>query len=227
LEYEAAGDSLPPHSIPVEIMMKHTSLFLITATIALATLPAIAQMPTTPPGAPDVSRIVAGAYNVDPGHSQVAFTVNHLGFSFYRGIFGDITGSMTIDPKAPAKAKVSIDIPITKVTTTSDKLNEHLMKPEFFDSAKFPTAHFESTSVVVRGMDATITGNLTLKGVTKPIVLKAHFVGAGKSMMGNGVAMGFSASTTIKRSDFGVSYGVPLVTDVVPLDIAVAFEKAK
>jgi len=209
------------------MMMKRMPLFLITATIAVATLPAVAQMPTTPPGAPDATRIVAGAYNVEPAHSQVAFTVNHLGFSFYRGIFGDITGSMTIDPKAPAKAKVSIDIPITKVTTTSAALSEHLQKPEFFDSAKFPTAHFESTSIVAKGMDATITGNLTLKGITKPIVLKAHFVGAGKSMMGNGIAMGFSASTTIKRSDFGVSYGVPLVTDVVPLDIAVAFEKAK
>jgi len=208
--------------------MKRTPLFLLAATIAATTLPVFAQMPTTPPGAPDAARVSGGSYTADPGHSQVAFTVNHLGFSLYRGIFGEISGTMTLDPKAPAKAKVSIDVPIDKVVTTSTKLNEHLMKPEFFDAAKFPTAHFESTSIVAKGMTAMITGNLTIKGVTKPVVLKAKFIGAGKSMMpGGSEAIGFEATTSIKRSDFGVSYGIPLVPDLVPLDISVAFEKAK
>ncbi|SDC46861.1 Polyisoprenoid-binding protein YceI [Sphingomonas sp. YR710] len=223
----AAGYSLPPQSISETVMKRIHSLLLATTFVAV-TIPALAQMPTTPPGAPDPTRVVAGTYTVEPSHSQVAFTVNHLGFSFYRGIFGDITGSMTLDPKTPAGAKVSIDIPITKVVTTAEKLNEHLQKPEFFDSAKFPTAHFESTSVVAKGMTATISGNLTIKGVTKPVVLKAKFVGAGHSMLpGGSIAMGFEATTTVKRSDFGISYGIPLVPDDVPLDIAVAFEKAK
>jgi len=191
---------------------------------SLVALPAIAQMPTTPPGASDVRRVTAGTYAVDPGHSQVTFIVNHLGFSTYRGIFGSVTGSMTIDPKEPAKAKVAIEIPMSGITTTAKKLDEHLKSPDFFDAAKYPTARFESTSVRVTGAKtAKISGNLTIKGVTKPVVLNAVFVGAG-TMMGKRT-IGFDATTTVKRSDFGVSYALPLVPDLVPLEISVAFEK--
>lgn len=197
---------------------------LLSGLILATALPAIAQdVPKTPPGTQDVRRIAAGSYAVDPGHSQVAFTVNHLGFSTYRGLFGDVTGSMTIDPKAPAKAKVSIDIPIKSVKTSSAKLDEHLLHADFFDAAKYPTAHFESTSVRPNGKTAKISGTLTIKGISKPVVLDAVFVGAG-TMMGKRT-IGFDATTTIKRSDFGVTYGIPLVPDAVPLQISVAFEK--
>jgi len=206
-------------------MMKRIKPLLFAATFAAAAIPALAQMPMKAPGAPEPSRVSAGTYKADPGHTQVGFTVNHLGFSFYRGLFGEVTGTLTLDPKMPSAAKVSIDIPVTKVVTTSSKLNEHLMKPEFFDAAKFPTAHFESTSVTVSGMTAKIVGNLTLKGVTKPVTLAAQFVGAGKAPMGGKDGIGFEATTTIKRSDFGVSYGIPLVPDEVPLTISAAFEK--
>jgi len=190
-----------------------------------AAMPAGAQMPTTPPGISDVRRVTAGTYAVDPLHSQVAFTVNHLGFSTYRGIFGDVTGTLIIDPKVPAKAKVSIDIPIKGLVTTSGKLNEHLLGPDFFDAAKHPTAHFEATSIRPSGKAARITGNLTIKGVTKAVVLDATLVGAG-TMMGKRT-IGFDARTVVKRSDFGVSYGIPMVPDLVPLEISVAFEKAE
>ena len=197
---------------------------LLSLGIAVTPLAAIAQeMPKTPPGTPDVGQVVAGTYTVDPGHSQVAFTVNHLGFSTYRGLFGDVTGSMTIDPKMPDKAKLSIDIPISGLRTTIAALDEHLKKPDFFDADKYPTAHFEATTIRASGKSARITGNLTLKGVTKSVVLEASFVGAG-TMMGKRT-VGFDATTTIKRSDFGVSYGIPLVPDAVPLQISVAFEK--
>jgi polyisoprenoid-binding protein YceI len=203
--------------------MKRIAILLAGLSIGSA-LPLFAQMPTTPPGAADTSRVAAGSYTVDPAHSQVSFTVNHLGFSMYRGLFGDVTGAMTLDPKTPAAAKVSIDIPMSGITTTSAKLNEHLQGADFFDAAKYPTAHFESTKVDVSGNKAKISGNLTIKGVTKPIVLDTTFVGAG-TMMGK-QTIGFEAKTSIKRSDFGVSYGIPLVPDEVPLDISVAFERA-
>jgi polyisoprenoid-binding protein YceI len=133
---------------------------------------------------------------------------------------------MTIDPKAPAKAKVAIDIPMSGITTTVKELDEHLKAADFFDAAKYPTARFESTSVRVTGpKTAKIAGNLTVKGVTKPVVLDTVFVGAG-TMMGKRT-IGFDATTTVKRSDFGVSYGIPLVPDAVPLQISVAFEKAE
>ncbi|TZG29619.1 YceI family protein [Sphingomonas montanisoli] len=202
---------------------------ILAAVGGLIALPVIAQMPKEAPGAADPSRVTAGTYKADPGHTQVGFNVMHLGFSYYRGLFGDISGTLTLDPKAPDKAKVSIDVPIAGVVTTHEKLNEHLKGADFFDAAKFPTAHFESTSVKVSGTKAVIAGNLTIKGITKPVTLDAHFVGAGKMFnpmtKANSEQVGFEATTTIKRSDFGVSYGIPLVPDAVPLTISVAFEK--
>lgn len=199
------------------------ALFLPTALALAAALPVVAQMPKAPPGSADTRRVVPGTYTVDPSHSQVTFTVNHLGFSTYRGMFGSVTGSMTIDPKAPARSKVSIVIPMSGITTTVAKLDEHLKGPDFFDAAKFPTARFETTTIRPMGKRAKITGQLTIKGVTRPVVLDAVFVGAG-TMMGKRT-IGFDATTTIKRSDFGVSYGIPLVPDLVPLQISVAFER--
>jgi len=199
-----------------------TALALATAAV---TLPAIAQMPTTPPGAPDPARVKGGTYAVDGAHTEVLFEVDHLGFSTYWGIFHGATGSLTLDPAKPSAATVSISIPIAPVLTTSTELNAHLAKPEFFDTAKFPVATFKSTGVTVSGTTAKIAGNLTIKGVTKPVVLDASFTGAGLGPMNKAENIGFEASTTIKRSDFGVSYGVPLVSDKVPLKITVAFEK--
>jgi polyisoprenoid-binding protein YceI len=194
---------------------------LLTGLMLATAVPALAQ--NTPPGAPDPSRVTAGTYMVDPAHSQITFTVNHLGFSNYSGIFGNPTGTLTLDPKDPAKAKVSIDVPINKLVTTVEKLTEHLLSPDFFEQASYPTAHFESTSIEPSGTKAKISGNLTIKGVTKPVVLDATFVGAG-AMRGK-QTIGFDATTTIKRSEFNILRSIPGISDAVPLTIAVAFEK--
>jgi len=204
--------------------MRRALVALALATAAV-TVPVIAQMPTTPPGKADASLVKAGTYAVDPHHTQILFTVNHLGFNSYYGIFGGSTGSLTIDPAKPSASSVSIEIPLSGLVTTSGDLNAHLAKAEFFDVAKFPTASFKSTSVTVDGTKAKIAGNLTLKGVTKPVVLDAWFTGAGRVPMSNAEAVAFEATTTVKRSDFGISYGVPLVSDEVPLKITIAFEK--
>ena len=204
--------------------MRYVLTALALATAAM-TVPVIAQMPTTPPGKADASLVKAGTYVVDPHHTQILFTVNHLGFNSYYGIFGGSTGSLTLDPAKPAASSVSIEIPLSGLVTTSGDLNAHLAKAEFFEVAKFPTASFKSTSVTVDGTKAKIAGNLTLKGVTKPVVLDAWFTGAGRVPMSNAEAVAFEATTTIKRSDFGISYGVPLVSDEVPLRITAAFEK--
>ena len=203
---------------------------IIAASLLMAAaVPLLAQMPTTPPGAKDASRVTAGTYTVDPHHTQVLFKVNHLGFNNYFGIFGSATGTLTLDPAKPSAAKVEISVPLSGLVTTSTALNEHLMKPEFFDSTKFPNATFKSTSVVIGkdGDDAKITGDLTIKGITKSVVLDAEFEGAGimPNPAGKQQTIGFSAETKIKRSDFGISYGIPLVPDEVPLKITVAFER--
>jgi polyisoprenoid-binding protein YceI len=152
--------------------------------------------------------------------------VNHLGFNDYFGIFGDAKGTLTLDPAKPTAATVQIEIPVASVVTSNAELTEHLKKPEFFDAAKFATATFKSTSVAVDGTSAKISGDLTIKGVTKPVVLDAQFSGAGVGPMNKKDTIGFHAETKIKRSDFGISYGVPFVPDEVPLQISVAFEKA-
>lgn len=199
------------------------SQFLAALLIATA-LPVAAQMPTAAPGKPDPSRVTAGRYTIDSAHSQVLFSLNHLGFSEYGGQFVQPTGSLTLDPKNPAATKVEVSFPIAKVLTTDPALNAHLQKPEFFDSAKFPEGKFVSTKVTVDGNNATIVGDLTLKGVTKPVTLKARFVGAGPMVMGPPkINVGFAATTTISRSEFGISYGVPLVGDRVDLTINAAF----
>lgn len=209
-----------------------TVLIALSAT-AIAAVPLVAQTtatPTpapaaTPPGAADPARVVAGTYAVDPNHTQIQFTVDHFGVSNYFGIFGGATGEMTLDPARPSAARVAIEIPIDALVTTSERLNTHLKAPDFFDAARFPTATFRSTAVAVHGTHARISGDLTLRGVTKPVVLDARFTGAGPHPMNHKLQVGFEATTTIKRSDFGVSYGLGLVSDEVPLRITVAFEK--
>lgn len=198
---------------------------LLAITLAAASPLIAQQMPTEAPGKPNPALVQPGAYTVDPAHTLVTFRVNHLGFSEYHGQFGNPTGSLTIDPKNPGQAKVDISFPIDSVSTTSDALDKHLKGADFFDAAKHPAGRFTSTAVRVSGQTAAITGNLTLKGVTRPVTLQAKFVGAGNSPMGGKLNIGFAATTTIKRSDFGISYGVPMVSDTVDLTIDAAFVK--
>lgn len=207
-------------------------LVLIAATAVIAT-PIVAQQAMQKPGSKNPSAITGGTYTVDPNHTLVGWRVDHLGFNDYFGIFGSVTGSLTLDPKNPGAAKVDVTIPVSKVTTASAALTAHLLrpgkdggKPDFFGAAP-ADARFVSTGVAVSGQRARITGNLTLNGVTRPVVLDAEFAGAGKlpPAMGGKETVGFHARTSIKRSDFGVSMGIPLVSDAVALDISAAFEK--
>jgi len=207
--------------------------FAVPAVLAFAAAPMIAQMPMEAPGKMDKSRVVAGNYTADPQHSLIGWKVNHMGFNDYFGLFGDVAGTLTLDPANPAAAKVTATIPVSKIITANPALTAHLLKPaaagakpEFFGAAP-ADAKFVSTSVVpgADGVSATINGDLTLNGVTKPVSVAATFVGAGIGMMNKAPTVGFHGKTTIKRSDFGVSYGVPIVSDEVQLDITIAFEK--
>ncbi len=182
------------------------------------------------PGKPDPAAITGGTYTADAGHTLVKWEVDHLGFTPYFGLFGDITGTLQFDPKNPAAAKVEVTIPVSKVTTASAGLTAHLLKPaaegkpaDFFGAAP-ADAKFVSTSVTVNGQSASVAGNLTLNGVTKPVTLAAKFYGAGKGMGGK-ENVGFIATGAIKRSEFGVGYGIPMVSDEVKLEIVAAFQK--
>lgn len=195
--------------------------FVALALLGLAS-PALAQ---GQPGAEAAAKVAAGTYTVDTDHTQIAWGIDHLGFNVYYGIFGGTRGTLTLDPAKPASASVSLTIPVDKVTTTSEKLNAHLKSADFFDTAKFPTATFKSTGVVVDGLKAKITGDLTIKGITKPVVLDARFTGAGPNPMSKIETVGFEASATIKRSDYGITYALPVLGDEVSLHITAAFER--
>jgi len=190
---------------------------------ALIAAAVMAQMPASPPGKPDPKAVVAGTYTIESSHTQVRFEYLHLGFNPYFGDFSNIKGTLVLDPAKPAASSVEVEIPINSIHVPSAKLVEEFNSPQFFDSAKFPTATFKSTKVTPMGTKAKIEGNFTLHGVTKPLTLEASFVGTG-AMRGK-QTIGFTATAWLKRSDYGIAGGVPLVADDVKLDITAAFEK--
>lgn len=200
--------------------------FLLVLPLVFAA-PLLAEETAAPalPGVADAARVTAGSYEVDGRHTQVNWQVNHFGFNDYFGLFGDVTGTLDIDPANLGAAKVDVTIPIASVATSSAGLTTHLQSPDFFDVAKFATARFVSTSVFVDGQRATIRGDLTMLGVTKPVELETRFEGAGANPMNKKATVGFHASTTIKRSEWGMTKYVPMVGDEVKLRISIAFEK--
>ncbi|MET3438705.1 YceI family protein [Sphingomonas sp. 1185] len=199
--------------------------FVLPAAMALVlAAPAIAQTaPAGTPGAPVASRVVAGTYAVDPAHTQVTWSLNHMGFSMLEGQFGASEGTLTLDPAKPQAAKVDVTFKIDNLSVTAAPFANHLKSKDFFDAATYPTARFVSTGVKVMGTKAVITGNLTIKDQTKPVTLNATFFGAGTNPMSKKLNIGFRATGKIKRSDFGVGAYVPVVGDDVDLVINAAF----
>lgn len=161
-------------------------------------------------------------YTLDKPHTQILFSVNHLGFSNSYGKFTDYSGKFTFDPEAPATGSVEVTIDPKSVELNDAKWNEHVKAADFLDVEKFPAMTFKSTKIDVTGdKTANITGDLTLHGVTKPVVLATTYNKTDKHPYSGKTVAGFSATTTIKRSDFGVSYGVPGVADDVVITLEV------
>ena len=195
---------------------------LVLAALALSVaIPAVAQ--TGLPGTQNKALVTAGTYAVDPNHTQVTWTLNHMGFSMLSGQFGAQGGTLTIDPAKPNSAKLDVTFAIDQLSVTAAPFANHLKSKDLFDAATYPTARFVSTSVVASGNRAKITGNLTIKDQTKPVTIDATLVGAGTNPMSKKLNFGFRGTTTIKRSDFGLGYATPVVADSVKLDINAAF----
>lgn len=199
---------------------------LAIAALALLAAPVAAQAPSGQPGRPDPRAVKAGTYQVDPNHTQVTWTVNHMGLSMLQGQFGASGGRITLDPTRPAATRLEVTFDVAKLSVTSEHFAEHLKGADFFDTAKYPTARFVSTAVRANGAHAIVTGNLTVKGVTKPVTLDAELVGAGTNPMSKKAAFGFRATGHVNRSDFGLGMAAPIVSDRVDLQINAAFEQA-
>jgi polyisoprenoid-binding protein YceI len=184
------------------------------------------------PGVADPARVTAGTYAADASHTLVGWRANHFGFNDYFGIFGDVTGTLVLDPANLAATTVDMTIPIASVTTASAGLTGHLTRagrdggaPDFFGPEPAP-ARFVSTAVHTTGATtAHIMGDLTMNGQTHPVTINAEFVGAGTHPFNQKVTVGFEGTTTINRSEWGLGGFVPLVSDAVELNITAAFEK--
>jgi polyisoprenoid-binding protein YceI len=151
-----------------------------------------------------LSRAEIESYKIDPVHSSVGFTLRHL-VSKFSSSFTKVNGTVNYDAAAPEKSNVEATIEIASVNTANEKRDTHITSPDFFDAAKFPTATFKSKSWKKTGENTyDITGDLTIKDVTKEVVLKAELVGTGPGM-GGATLTGWTATTTIKRSDFNLS----------------------
>jgi polyisoprenoid-binding protein YceI len=176
--------------------------------------------------AADPASVQAGTYALEPSHARVAFAIDHMGFSTWYGDFTGAKGSLSLDPKNVAASKLDITIPTGSISTTNAVLDGELKDPSWFDAAKYPTITFRSTAVAATGADtAKVTGDLTFHGVTKPVTLDVKFHGAGANPMSKAYTVGFDATGSLKRSDFGVTKYVPLVGDKVDLFISAPFEK--
>jgi len=144
-------------------------------------------------------------YKIDVAHSSVGFSIRHF-FSKVPGQFKTFEGTIALDPKDLSKATVNVSIDAVSIDTAVPDRDKHLRSPDFFDVAKFPRITFVSTEVTPGGPNkAKVKGNLTIKGVTRPVILEAEVLGMGPDPWG-GYRGGFQAKTTINRNDFGVSY---------------------
>jgi polyisoprenoid-binding protein YceI len=199
-------------------------MILAAAISALVTC-AAAQQASAQVSTPDPAAVKGGAYKVDPLHTQVIFSISHLGFTDFYGSFSGVTGSLKLDAAAPDSSKLAVTIPVQSVLTTVPQLTEELKGERWFDAATFPTATFTSTRVVRTGHGtATIAGDFTLHGVTKSVTLSARLVGSGVNPLDKATTAGFEATGTIKRSDFGIKQYLPLLGDDVHLTIVGSFE---
>ena len=181
---------------------------------------------------PSLALAEAATWNIDPAHTQATFTVRHMVISNVKGEFQSTKGVVKIDDKDLAKSMVDVTIDAASIHTREDKRDAHLRSPDFFDVERYPTITFKSTKVEKAGGDRyKVTGDLTMHGVTKPVVLDAALTPQVKGMMGE-VRRGAQATTRVNRQDYGLKWNKtieagPLVGDDVAIEINAELIKAQ
>jgi polyisoprenoid-binding protein YceI len=183
-------------------------LAILTGVLALAAPLAFAQTST---------------WVSDPNHSEVDFTITHMSISKVHGRFGNVNATIQYDPADVARSSVKVIIDVATVDTGVQPRDSDLKSPNYFDVANFPTATFTSTGVARNGNKLTVIGNLTLHGVTNPVVLDVEGPNGPAQGMDHKPHVGFSATTTINRTTFGIAPGMPagMVGDEVTLTIEI------
>ena len=167
---------------------------------------------------------LTGTYTLDVAHSRVGFVARHAMVTKVRGSFDEFEGTATLDGSNPENSSVSVTIQVASVDTRNDQRDGHLRTNDFLDVEKFPTITFSSTAIKhLGGNDFEVTGNLTVKGVTKQVVLPVEYQGAATDPYGN-KRIGFEGSTTINRSDYGVNFNAALETGGVLVSEKITLE---
>ncbi|MDO9338651.1 MAG: YceI family protein [Caulobacter sp.] len=212
-------------------------VLILLAACQPAPKPAEAPKGEAAPAAVTAPDLLPGTYRLDPDHTTVLFRVNHVGMSNFTGQFRKVDASLMLDPKSPEASSVTVDIDAASLNTNvqvSPGFDKTLTGPEWLDAGAHPKITFKSTKVTKTGPDtADVAGDFTLKGVTRPIVLKARFNDGYRPNAMDGARVGFSATTSFKRSDFGISYGIPApgskmgVSDAVEVIIETEFTQGK
>ncbi|WP_417741428.1 YceI family protein [Salipiger sp.] len=178
--------------------------------------------------APIAATAAPEAYEIDSSHAQIVFSYNHLGFSTGYGMFSGFEGDISYDAEDPAASSVEVSFPVKSMMTGWEARFEHFMSDDFFGASDDDMVTFTSTGIEVTGENtALITGDLTLNGVTKEVVLDTTLNQAGEHPMEGKPWLGFTATTTLVRSDYNVGAFAPYVSDEVELEISLEAMKAE
>lgn len=167
----------------------------------------------------------ASEWEIDSSHTASQFSVRHMMISTVRGQFGKTTGAVTLDEKDVTKSKIDVTVDVATVDTRDAKRDAHLKSPDFFDVEKFPTMTFKSTKIAKKGKTLSVTGDLTIRGVTKPVTLENVVITEPVKTPWGGLARGVTATGKLNRKDFGITWnkaleaGGVLVGDEVQLVI--------
>jgi polyisoprenoid-binding protein YceI len=168
----------------------------------------------------DLSSLPSGRYAVDPAHGYILFSYSHLGFSNPSVGFNRFETTLDLDSERPTDSRIDVTIDAASIDSRVEEFNEHLVGDDFFDANQYPDITFESTGIEATGDDTfAVTGNLTIKGRTKPVTLEARINKAAMHPLKNAPTVGITATGTLKRSDWGLDQYVPAVSDEVTLRI--------
>jgi polyisoprenoid-binding protein YceI len=197
-------------------------LLMITGIIGLTGCTAL----ITPDVETEVTKLREGQYRIDPRHTSLIFRVNHLGLSTYVGRFNDIEASLDFDPDNIENTRLDAVIRTGSVDVNDEDMEETLAEKTWFDSGKFPEAVFTTTSIEVLGEDTFVfNGDLQFRGVTAPLKLEGRFLGGAINILTGRYTLGFTATGSFSRSEFGMDEYIPAVGDRIELEIHAEFQK--